>query len=97
MDVDPANANELAQIGREVGADVLEGALSYPSKTGNWPSGVLTLVNTARGARRCGERPPYKEPTSDGLLARYVPAGIILIAPLQRIANSVQNPWAAVK
>jgi hypothetical protein len=39
----PANANELAQIGREVGADVLEGGLSYPSDTGSWQLGGVDL------------------------------------------------------
>ncbi len=43
MDVDPANANELAQIGREVGADVLEGVLSYPSDTGSWQLNDIDL------------------------------------------------------
>jgi hypothetical protein len=33
---DPANIEELAAIAREIGADVLEGALRYPSETGGW-------------------------------------------------------------
>ena len=36
MTVDPANANELAEIAGEVGADVLKGDLSYASETGGW-------------------------------------------------------------
>ncbi len=43
MDVGPATANELAQVGREVGADVLENALSYPSETGSWQLGDIDL------------------------------------------------------
>ena len=43
MTVDPANANELAEIAGEVGADVLEGDLSYPSDTGSWQLGDLDL------------------------------------------------------
>jgi hypothetical protein len=34
--VDPEDADRLAQIAREVGADVLEGGLSSPSETGSW-------------------------------------------------------------
>ena len=41
MSVDPANAHELAQIASEVGADVFEGALRYPSDTGGWQLGDL--------------------------------------------------------
>jgi len=36
MTIDPANANELAEIAGEVGADVLKGDLSYASETGGW-------------------------------------------------------------
>jgi hypothetical protein len=43
MTVDPANANELAEIAGEVGADVLEGDLSYPSETGSWQLGDVDL------------------------------------------------------
>jgi hypothetical protein len=32
--IDPGNAEELAAIAREEGADVLEGTLRYPSDTG---------------------------------------------------------------
>jgi hypothetical protein len=34
MAVDPANASELAEIASEIGADVLEGDLRYPSDAG---------------------------------------------------------------
>ena len=36
MYVDSTKAGKLAAIAREVGADVLEGTLSYPSRTGGW-------------------------------------------------------------
>lgn len=41
--IDPANASELAEIAREIGADVLEGALRCPSDTGGWQLGDLGL------------------------------------------------------
>jgi|WetSurMetagenome_2_1015567.scaffolds.fasta_scaffold663738_1 hypothetical protein len=41
MTVDPANARELGEIAHEVGADILEGALTYPSETGGWPLGYM--------------------------------------------------------
>ena len=40
MTVDPANANELAKIAGEVGADLLKGDLSYLSETGGWHLGA---------------------------------------------------------
>ena len=43
MSVDPTNATELAAIAREVGAEVLEGYLRYPSQSGNWQLGELDL------------------------------------------------------
>ena len=43
MSVDPANASELKHITAEIGADVLEGALRYPSETGGWQLGNLDL------------------------------------------------------
>jgi hypothetical protein len=43
MTVDPANANELAEIAGEVGADVLKGDLLYPSDTGSWQLGDVDL------------------------------------------------------
>ena len=36
MKVDPNNAQELANIARETGADVLQGELRYPSDSGGW-------------------------------------------------------------
>jgi rubrerythrin len=41
--VDPADARELATIAHELNADVLEGALRYPSGTGGWQLGDLDL------------------------------------------------------
>ena len=43
MYVDSANVSQLATIAREVGAEVLEGNLSYPSRTGNWQVGDVDL------------------------------------------------------
>jgi hypothetical protein len=43
MDVDAANANELAETAGEVGAEVLTRDLSYPSETGSWQLGDLDL------------------------------------------------------
>jgi len=39
MPISPANASELATIAREVGAEVVEGDLRYPSVTGSWQLG----------------------------------------------------------
>jgi hypothetical protein len=41
--VDPADAHELADIARELGADVLEGTLRYPSATNGWQLGDIDL------------------------------------------------------
>ena len=43
MYVDPANVSQLATIAREAGAEVLEGSLSYPSRTGSWQVGDVDL------------------------------------------------------
>jgi hypothetical protein len=42
MQVDSANATELATIAREVGAEVVEGDLRYQS--GSWQLGDVELV-----------------------------------------------------
>ena len=39
----PANAEELAIIAQETGAEVLRGALRYPSESGGWQLGGLDL------------------------------------------------------
>ena len=39
----PANAEELATIAQETGAEVLRGALRYPSESGGWQLGELDL------------------------------------------------------
>jgi hypothetical protein len=54
MHVDPANATELANIAREAGGEVLEGARRYPSETGTWQPGDVDLgeyLDTYRGQR----------------------------------------------
>ena len=43
MPIDSANASELANSAREVGAEVLEGALRYPSESGSWQLGAVDL------------------------------------------------------
>jgi hypothetical protein len=43
MYVDPTNASELAAIAREVGAEVVEGNLRYPSQSGSWQLGDMDL------------------------------------------------------
>jgi len=43
MSVDPDNAEELATIAGEVGAEVLRGVLRYPSDTGGWQLGEIDL------------------------------------------------------
>jgi hypothetical protein len=39
----PANAEELANIAQETGADVLRGPLRYPSESGSWQLGDVDL------------------------------------------------------
>jgi len=43
MPIDPSNPTELAQIAQELGAEVLEGPLTYPSPTGSWQLGAVDL------------------------------------------------------
>jgi len=43
MPINHANASELATIAREVGAEVVEGDLHYPSVTGSWQLGDVDL------------------------------------------------------
>lgn len=42
-DLHPANAEELANIAEETGAEVLGGTLRYPSKSGGWQLGNVDL------------------------------------------------------
>ena len=42
-DLHPANAEELANIAGETGAEVLRGALRYPSESGGWHLGDVDL------------------------------------------------------
>jgi len=39
----PANAEELARIAEETGADVLRGRLRYPGNSGTWDLGDVSL------------------------------------------------------
>ena len=39
----PANAEELANIAQETGAEVLRGPMRYPSRSGGWQLGDLDL------------------------------------------------------
>jgi len=39
----PTNAEEIANIAGETGAEVLRGPLRYPSETGGWQLGDLDL------------------------------------------------------
>jgi len=41
MSVLPENAQELATIAGEVGAEILAGHLRYPSPTGGWQLGAM--------------------------------------------------------
>ena len=43
LPLDPANAEELGNIAEETGAEVLRGALCYPSYSGGWQLGNLDL------------------------------------------------------
>ncbi len=43
MQVDPANASQLATIARAAGAGVLEGNLRFPSRSGSWQLGDVDL------------------------------------------------------
>lgn len=45
MYIDSANASQLATMAREVGAEVLEGNLGYPSSTGGWQLGDVDLLD----------------------------------------------------
>lgn len=41
--IDPANASELSNIAQEIGAEIIEGDLRYPSDTGGWQVGAIDL------------------------------------------------------
>ncbi len=41
--LNPANAEELANLAQETGAEVLRGSLRYPNETGGWQFGSLNL------------------------------------------------------
>jgi hypothetical protein len=62
MGVHPANANELAKIAGEVGADVLKGDLSYSSDTGGWQHGEVDLGEYLERYRGKGRQAPTVRP-----------------------------------
>ena len=43
MTIDSTNASQLATAAREVGAEVLEGKVRFPSQTGGWQVGDVDL------------------------------------------------------
>ena len=49
----PANAEEVASIAEETGAEVLRGPLRYPSETGGWQLGDLDLSEHLSKYRDC--------------------------------------------
>lgn len=49
----PANAEEVANIAEETGAEVLRGPLRYPSETGGWQLGDLDLSEHLSKYRDC--------------------------------------------
>ena len=49
----PANAEELANIAEETGAEVLRGSLRYPSETGSWQLGDTDLGEHLERYRDC--------------------------------------------
>jgi hypothetical protein len=67
--VSPANAHELVIIAHKIGADVLEGALRYPSDTGGWQLGDLDLSEYLDRYR--DQRLMMIAPAGDAELATY--------------------------
>ncbi len=76
MEVNPANTAELANIAREIGAEVIEGRLSYPFETGCWLIGTLDLcehLDTYRGRKvvviiaDCGDADEHPEKYTCGI------------------------------
>jgi hypothetical protein len=51
--IHPANAEELAHLGAETGAEVLRGPLTYPSETGGLQLGDLDLSEYLHRYRDC--------------------------------------------
>jgi hypothetical protein len=51
MSIDPNQANELASLARQAGAEILEGKLRYPSPEGGWQLGELDLGAMLEGYR----------------------------------------------
>jgi hypothetical protein len=51
--IHPANAEEVANMADEVGAEVLRGPLRYPSESGGWQLGDLDLSEYLSKYRDC--------------------------------------------
>jgi hypothetical protein len=51
--IHPANVEEVANVAREVGAEVLRGSLTYPSETGGLQLGDLDLSEYLHKYRDC--------------------------------------------
>jgi hypothetical protein len=51
--IHPANVEEVANVAREVGAEVLRGPLTYPSETGGLQLGYLDLSEYLHKYRDC--------------------------------------------
>ncbi|MFN2165704.1 MAG: hypothetical protein ACK2U9_05545, partial [Anaerolineae bacterium] len=51
--IHPANVEEVANVAREVGAEVLRGPLTYPSETGGLQLGDLDLSEYLHKYRDC--------------------------------------------
>jgi hypothetical protein len=51
--IHPANVEEVANVAREVGAEVLRGPLTYPSETGSLQLGDLDLSEYLHKYRDC--------------------------------------------
>jgi hypothetical protein len=81
------NASELANLAREVGAEVLEGHLRYPSETGGWTLSVLRR----QGAEALGEL------DLDEYLAKFRDRKLVLlVAPISEGLTRGQDEPATV-
>ena len=53
MPIDPTNARELATIVCEIGGEVVEGNLRYPSETASWQLGEVAPQASSSVAASC--------------------------------------------
>lgn len=51
-DTDPSNIHELANVAREIGAEVIGGTVSYPSEITGWQIGDVNFCETLEQYRR---------------------------------------------